>query len=111
MQMDGRRDDIGVGRGAGSVRPPGRRTAALSHRRGSGGSWGRGRDRPQVLEFSDAVMTVLVEADTSTRFASLDRRELSSSQVQTKRQHDPHRLAPPPAAPATTPPSLRQVYI
>ena len=49
MQMDDRRDDIGVGRGACSVRPPGRGIAALSRCRGSGGSRGRGRDRPQVF--------------------------------------------------------------
>ena len=115
MQMDDRPDDVGVGRGSGLVRILGRGTAATSHPRGSRGPWGRGRNRPPSrggrFEFQDVVITVPVEADTSTRGSSLDHRESSSSQLRTKRQHDPQRLAPPPAAPATTPSSLRQVYI
>src|SRR4051812_14588696 len=56
----------------------------LSHPKG-GGSQGSGRDRPQGrggrFDFLSAVMTVAAEADTSTRGASLDHRESSSSQL------------------------------
>ena len=55
MQMDGR--------GARSVRPPGRGTAALSHRRGSRGPRGRGRSaglasRGGRFEMAGGIMTV-----------------------------------------------------
>ena len=48
---------------------------------GSGGSRSQGRGGPLILHLTGGVLTVAAEADTTTRGASLDRRESSSSQV------------------------------
>src|SRR5436190_13866729 len=128
MQMDDQRHDRGVGRGAASVRPPERGTAALSHPRGSRGSRGRGRSaglasRGGRFEMAGGVITVpppcqppppplpsQAPPTTTQPDAVLDR-------IRSKKRHDPLHIRTSASQPDAATPSPRlspsgpQVYI